>query len=240
MIRDTETGNALPRARPGDARHRASSRRRSPRRALFGLAGAFYDDSLDYPLPLLGVQHFNFDLWGKGKQLSVFFGGALSYGQLHGPVAPRQPLRPRSRPLRGGLPVRRRRATATARRSRTRRSSTCRPSSRSTSGSPLGPYLKASLGLFTKWDNFQRDKDTGPDFVTPVDTFTDGAELRLVVNHNGFQRGQRAATSRGRTGSPGEIPRPRSSTRTRRTTGSTRSISEGPSTSPASASSTSG
>jgi hypothetical protein len=48
------------------------------------------------------------------------------------------------------------------------------------------PYLKASLGIFTKWDNFQRDKDTGPDFVTPVDTFTDGADLKLVGNFSGF------------------------------------------------------
>jgi hypothetical protein len=46
--------------------------------------------------------------------------------------------------------------------------------------------LKTSLGLFTRWDNFQRDPDTGPDFVTPVDTFTDGAELRLVGNYKGF------------------------------------------------------
>ncbi|MEP6471474.1 MAG: hypothetical protein ABJC28_05625, partial [Acidobacteriota bacterium] len=53
-------------------------------------------------------------------------------------------------------------------------------------GRPLGPYLKTSLGLFTRWDNFQRDKDTGPLFVTPVDTFTDGAELRLVGNYKGF------------------------------------------------------
>ena len=42
-----------------------------------------------------------------------------------------------------------------------------RRSSRSTSASPLGPYLKASLGLFSKWDNYQRDSDTAPDFVRP-------------------------------------------------------------------------
>jgi outer membrane protein assembly factor BamA len=53
-------------------------------------------------------------------------------------------------------------------------------------GHPLGPYLKASVGLFTKWDNYQRDQDTGPAFVVPVDTFTDGAELKLVGNLKGF------------------------------------------------------
>ena len=47
------------------------------RRSTFGLLGAFYDESLDYPLPLAGIQYFDFDLWDKGKQISVFFAGAL-------------------------------------------------------------------------------------------------------------------------------------------------------------------
>mgnify|MGYP003693534541 CR=1 FL=1 len=32
---------------------------------------------LSYPVPLLGVQYFDFDLFGKGKQISTFFGGVL-------------------------------------------------------------------------------------------------------------------------------------------------------------------
>ncbi|HKD12460.1 MAG TPA: hypothetical protein VKE50_10305, partial [Thermoanaerobaculia bacterium] len=42
---------------------------------------------------------------------------------------------------------------------------------------------------FTKWDNYQRDSDTGPNFVVPVDTFTNGAQLRLVANFSGFNIG---------------------------------------------------
>src|SRR4029453_10810794 len=42
------------------------------------------------------------------------------------------------------------------------------------------------LGIFTRYDNFQRDEETVSQFVTPVDTFTDGAELRLVGNYKGF------------------------------------------------------
>ncbi len=44
---------------------------------LFLAGGAFYDDALDYPLPLAGVNYFNFDFRGTGKQLNVFFAGAL-------------------------------------------------------------------------------------------------------------------------------------------------------------------
>ena len=44
---------------------------------LFLAGGVFYDDALDYPLPLAGINYFDFDFRGTGKQLNVFFGGAL-------------------------------------------------------------------------------------------------------------------------------------------------------------------
>jgi hypothetical protein len=155
------------------------------RKSTFGLAGAFYDDALDYPIPLLGIQHFNFDLWKRGKQLSVFFGGALltanytdpSLGgsrfdlgaDLFGVAFPfgdaayrdgQEVIEEKVNHLPAVLQV--------------------------NVGRPLGPYVKTSLGIFTRWDNYQRHEDTGSDFVTPVDTFTDGAELRLVGNYKGF------------------------------------------------------
>lgn len=44
---------------------------------LFLAGGVFYDDALDFPLPLGGVNYFDFDFRGTGKQLNVFFAGAL-------------------------------------------------------------------------------------------------------------------------------------------------------------------
>jgi hypothetical protein len=44
---------------------------------LFGAGGLFYDDALDYPLPLAGINYFSFNFKGTGKQVNVFFGGAL-------------------------------------------------------------------------------------------------------------------------------------------------------------------
>jgi hypothetical protein len=44
---------------------------------LFALAGLFVDDSLSYPLPLAGVNYFSFDFKNSGKQVNVFFAGAL-------------------------------------------------------------------------------------------------------------------------------------------------------------------
>jgi hypothetical protein len=184
MIRDTERGMRYlvpDSARPGE---RVVEEKVS-KKSTFGLAGGFYDDSLDFPIPLLGIQHFNFDLWGKGKQLSVFFGGALlttnytdpSLGggrfdlgaDLFAVAFPFGDVAYRDGKEVPGEKIKHLPAIFQI-----------------NLGRPLGPYVKTSLGIFTRWDNFQRDPDTASNFITPVDTFTDGAELRLVGNYKGF------------------------------------------------------
>ena len=155
------------------------------RRNLFGLAGTFYQRSNSYPLPLLGVQYFDFDLFGTNKQLSVFFAGVLLFANYTDPdflgthldlgadvFGVAIPFGDQS--YRGGH-------EATSERIKH-----LPESFQVNLGLPMGPYLKTSLGVFTQWDNYQRDKDTGPAFVTPVDTLTTGTELRLAWNQAGY------------------------------------------------------
>ncbi len=184
MVRDTDQGlrYLVPdKAAPGER----IVENKMTRRSLFGLVGAFYQRSSDYPVPLLGVQYFDFDMFGKNKQLSVFFAGALLFGNYTDPsflgtrfdlgadvfgvafpfveqnYVDGQEIKPETiKHLPEFFQV--------------------------NLGHPLGTYLKASLGLSAQWDNYQRDSDTGPDFVTPVDTWTYGAELRLTWNQNGY------------------------------------------------------
>ncbi|MEP6801335.1 MAG: hypothetical protein ABJC07_05330 [Acidobacteriota bacterium] len=184
MIRDTDVGmrNLIPDPATPGARIVET---KVSKKSTFAILGGFYDKSLDYPIPLIGVQHFNFDLFGKGKQLSVFFAGALlttnysdpsflgsrfdfgadlfgaafAFGDVsyrNGSQVTAEKIKHLPAVLQLNL------------------------------GHPLGPYLKASLGVFAKYDNYQRDKDTGPNFVTPVDTITNGAELKLVANLSGY------------------------------------------------------
>jgi MucB/RseB family protein len=155
------------------------------KKSTFGLLGAFYDKSLDYPVPLLGAQYFNFDLWGKGKQLSVFFGGALLTTNYTDPSlgGSRFDL---GADLFGVAFAFGDTSYRNGKEVKAEKIKHIPAVFQVNVGHPIGPYLKASLGLFTKWDNYQRDPDTGPAFVVPVDTFTDGAELRLVSNYSGF------------------------------------------------------
>jgi len=52
---------------------------------LFLLGGVFYNRSLDFPVPLAGVNYFNRDLGGSGVQTNVFFGGVLLFANASHP-----------------------------------------------------------------------------------------------------------------------------------------------------------
>ena len=155
------------------------------RRSLFGLVGAIYQRSADYPVPLAGVQYFDFDLFGKNKQLSVFFAGALLFANYTDPSFLGTRFDLGADVFGVAFPfVEKNYVDGQEITSETIKH--LPESFQVNLGRPLGTYLKASLGLSAQWDNYQRDDDTGPEFVTPVDTWTYGAELRLTWNQNGY------------------------------------------------------
>jgi hypothetical protein len=184
MVRDTDQGlrYLVPdKEHPGDRRVETKMTRRS----LFGLTGVFYQTGQDYPLPLLGAQYFDFDLFGKGKQLSVFFGGVLLFANYTDPsfLGTRFDLGVDAFGV--AIPF----SESSYRNGEEVVSEKIKHLPESVQvniGHPIGPYFKASVGIFSDWDNYQRDSDTGPNFVTPVDTLTNGAELRLAWNEAGY------------------------------------------------------
>ena len=184
IVRDTDAGLRYLVPDPEHPGERVVENKMT-RRSLFGVAGVFYQTGQDYPFPLLGVQYFDFDLFQKNKQLSVFFAGALLFGNYTDPsfLGTRFDLGadifgvaiPFSQTnYRNGEEV------------VSEKIKHLPEFFQVNLGHPIGPYFKASLGLFTQWDNYQRDSDTGPNFVTPVDTLTNGSELRLSWNESGY------------------------------------------------------
>jgi hypothetical protein len=184
MVRDTDHGLKYLVPDPAAPGARVVEEHTS-KKSLFGAGGFFYDGSLSYPVPLLGVQYFNFDLFGKGKQISTFFGGVILTTNYTDPAFLGSrfdvgvdvfgfaiPFGDVS--YRDGKEIKRERLKHV-------------PAVFQVNvGHPLGPYVKASLGLFAKWDDYQRDSDTAPEFVTPRDAFTLGYEGKLTANVNGF------------------------------------------------------
>jgi len=155
------------------------------KKSLFGAAGFFYDGSLDYPIPLLGIQYFNFDLWRKGKQISVFFGGVILTTNFTDPEFLGTRFDVGADIFAVAIPF-----GDTAYRNgseiRSERLKHIPAVFQLNVGHPLGPYLKGTVSLFTKYDNYQRDPDTASDFVTPADTETFGVEGKLTANFEGY------------------------------------------------------
>ncbi|HEY3202994.1 MAG TPA: hypothetical protein VGL03_04970 [Thermoanaerobaculia bacterium] len=184
MVRDTDEGLRYLVPDPKAPETRIVENRLT-RKSLFGLGGVFYQTGQDYPFPLLGVQYFNFDLWGKNKQLSVFFAGALLFANYTDPSLLGSHFDLGADLFGVAIPF----SETNYRDGEEVKSEKIKhlPEFLQVNvGHPFGPYLKISLGVFTAWDDYQRHSDTGPNFVTPVDTFTNGAELRLNWNEAGY------------------------------------------------------
>ena len=83
MVRETEEGirYLVPDKKTGE---RKVQEKLSSNRIFLG-GGVFYDPSLEYPLPLLGVDYFSLDFLDTGAQFNVFFGGALLSGSYANP-----------------------------------------------------------------------------------------------------------------------------------------------------------
>jgi hypothetical protein len=155
------------------------------KRNLFGIAGFFYDGALSYPIPLLGIQYFNFDLWKKGKQISVFFGGAVLTTNYTDPAFLGSRFDVGADVYGFAFPFGDSSYHA-GKEVKAEKVKHLPAAFQLNLGHPIGPYLKASIGLFTKYDNYQRDQDTASDFITPADTETFGLEAKLSSHINGF------------------------------------------------------
>ena len=82
MVRDTDAGvRYLEKQKDGE---RAIVEDAKTSR-LFGLGGVFYDDSFDFPLPLLGLYYIDLDFAKKRKQLQGFWGGPIVAGSYNDP-----------------------------------------------------------------------------------------------------------------------------------------------------------
>ena len=83
MVRNTEEGlrYLVPDKKTGE---RVVQEKLSSNRIFFG-GGILYEPSLDYPVPLLGVDYFSLDFRGTGSQVNAFFAGPLIQASLSNP-----------------------------------------------------------------------------------------------------------------------------------------------------------
>jgi hypothetical protein len=152
---------------------------------LFLLGGVFYDDAMDFPLPLAGVNYLSFDFKGTGNQLNVFFAGALLTANMA------QPRLFGSRFDFGGsafalaFPI-----TDTLFRGDSevkREDVKLRTGNASVKiGHPLGNFAKLGLEYQALLFTYDRNDDTADAFVVPSNNITHSIELTGSYSRSGY------------------------------------------------------
>ncbi len=185
MVRDTEDG--LRYLRMDDSGGRVVDERRDTNR-LFIVGGVFWDESVDYPLPLAGLNYLDLDFKNTGNQLNVFFAGALLN------VAMSDPSLFSSR-WNAGATVN---GIFFKRTDELYRDGVVVPeeevTSRTASGSvfvgrPLATFLTADLTYGFRHENYGSSDETSGDFVVPQDTWTHTLEAGLTYAREGYRVG---------------------------------------------------
>lgn len=153
---------------------------------LFLLGGVFYDNSLDFPLPLAGVNYLSFDFRGSGNQVNVFFAGALLVANVAEPrlfgsrwdagvnlfgffIDSEDTL------YRDGEEV-----EPEAVEDRVARASLFL-------GRPLGNFTKLDFAYELEQRSYGRADDTAEDFIVPNDTLIHGLKTELTYSRSGYR-----------------------------------------------------
>ena len=183
MVRDTDEGlRYLPKDKEGQRvveEDYDSSR-------LFLVGGVFWDASVDYPLPLAGVNYLDLDFKDSGAQTNVFFAGAFLSANIADPdflgsrwnaganfngvffkgkdelyrdgaVVPEEEIKQRSGTF--NLFV----------------------------GRPLAKFVSLELKYRAKYQQFFRSDNTAEDFVLPQDTLTNVFNAKFDYNRAGYR-----------------------------------------------------
>ncbi|MGE0641061.1 MAG: hypothetical protein AB7G12_03730 [Thermoanaerobaculia bacterium] len=153
---------------------------------LFLLGGAFYDDSLDYPLPLVGLNYFDINFRGGDRQLNAFFGGVLGIVNFADPrigeskfdlgtdlfafaiSTSDQLYRNEVESVDEEIENRPARVNINA-------------------GHPLGSYGKITATYQLAYDHYGRSDNTAPDFVLPESGLTHRLGLQYAFARSGYR-----------------------------------------------------
>ncbi len=183
MVRDTDAGMKY--LEKNDDGERVVQEKPDTSR-YFIAAGAFWDESVDYPLPLAGINYLALDWKGTGNQLNVFFAGPLltvNYAEprlfdsrwdagfnVFGFFVPRG-----DELYRMGREVPQEEIERFG------------SSVAFFLGRPLGNFTKLDFTYRAAYNSFDTADNTAPDFVLPTDTFTHTFQTELQYKRGGYQ-----------------------------------------------------
>jgi hypothetical protein len=172
---------------------------------LFLVGGVFYDDSLDFPLPIAGLNYFDFNFRQSKRQLNLFFGGALALLSYADPAVAGTrfdagadvfgiALAFEDQLFRDGHE-----ASEEAVKSLPARVSL-------NLGHPLGHFGKLAARYHAEYRFFSRTDTTATDFVLPPDHLTHRLGVDAKYTRNGYQARLGGDLARRSTWEPWGLP----------------------------------
>jgi hypothetical protein len=185
MVRDTEEGlRYLKRGKDGERIVEVEP----DTSRLFLLGGVFWDESVDFPIPLAGVNYLDLDFKNRGNQLNVFFAGAflnaslsdprLFGGRWNGVVSLSGVFFNRTDELyRDGVVVPEENVKGLT------------GSGWLQVGRPLGNFVKLDLRYQLRSNTYEAADETAEDFVLPQDTLTHTFRTDLTYTRAGYRLG---------------------------------------------------
>ncbi len=184
MVRDTDEGFRFLKVDKETGERVVQEELDTSRRFLVG--GVLHDESLDFPVPLAGINWLWFDWRGTGTQANVFFAGPLVSVAITDPSF-------RDSKFDLGLDLF---GIAFARTDSRFRSGVeakgedvelLTPSFDIKLGRPIGNFFKLDLEYELEWAKFGRADDTAPEFVVPSDHLKHGFSVTGRYNRNGYR-----------------------------------------------------
>ncbi len=191
MLRETDEGLRFLRTDKSGERY-VENKLDSDR--LFLLGGVFWDESVDFPIPLLGVNYLDLDVRDTGAQFNLFFAGAVVNGSIADPRL--FGSRWNGGATFGGLFFK---AT-----DELYRDGSVVPEENVKSrqayasvyvGRPLGKFLSFEATYRLRYNDYDRADDTAEDFVVPPDTSTHVFKGEVQYNRRGYRLGLSAAAN---------------------------------------------
>jgi len=184
MVRDTDKGLRYL-VKDKETGQRVVQTERDDDRVFLG-GGVFFDDSLDFPLPLGGINYFSFDFRNTGGQVNAFFAGALLTADYADPSlfgsrfdagvdAFALAVKTSDELFRQGEEI-----PAEEVEQRT-------GNVEFTLGRPIGNFFKVSLEAGFQYYEYSRADDTAEDFVLPRDHFDRALSLDLRYSRRGWR-----------------------------------------------------
>lgn len=155
---------------------------------LFAVGGVFYEKSLDYPLPLAGINYFSLDYKGTGNQANVFFAGALGNASIAQPHLFGSNFEGNASLFALAVPL----SDTFFADGKEQEAQDIKALSERFAlhlGRPLGNFWKVEANYSLIYSRYYRDSDTAGNFVLPSDNFLHSFELGTQFARSGYQLG---------------------------------------------------